>query len=448
MWENISALQSTGGANRRFLLADFTVTHNTAAFLFPLISLLLHSGLGGGGVSGVMGFGKNKRYAPSGLILAPTRELASQIHEEAVKFTRGTSLHPVVVYGGQDIRHQFRELDRGCDILVATPGRLMDFLERGRVTLSQVGYLVFDEADRMLDMGFEPQIRSIVQGGNMPQQHRQTLMFSATFPKEIQRLAQDFLYSYLFIAIGRVGSSSDLITQRVEYCEDEDKDKALLRLLPQCQGLTLIFVERKRTADMLESLPLSPSLLRHFHSRGPLSAREGVGPRSLQGRQMSLPRGHRRRCAWPRHPPRVGCHQLRYAQLHRRLRPSHWKDGEMWKDRHCHLLRQQGQSRNHQRPARHAERKQAGSPSVARAVVERQAEGEGEEEEEEEVGRVEVGAKEDGVRETSDRDSLEAEAEGEGGAEEFSAEEGEERRPWGWTSAWEWGTWEWDWGWK
>ena len=274
-----------GGANRRLLLADYTVTHNTAAFLFPLISMLLHSGLGAGGVSGLLGYGKQRRYAPSGLILAPTRELASQIGEEAVKFCSGSSLHAVVVYGGQDIRQQFRELDRGCDILVATPGRLMDFLERGRVSLSQVGYLVFDEADRMLDMGFEPQIRQIVHGHDMHEQ-RQTLMFSATFPREIQRLAADFLQHYAFIAVGRVGSSSDLIVQQLEYVEEEDKQAALMRQLPRCKGLTLIFVERKRTADLLES----------FLSRQRLAVTSIHGDRSQHERETALAHFRASRC--------------------------------------------------------------------------------------------------------------------------------------------------------
>ena len=274
-----------GGANRRLLLEDWTVTHNTAAFLFPLISMLLHSGLGAGPISGILGYGKQRRYAPSGLILAPTRELASQIHEEAVKFCSGSSLHAVVVYGGQDIRHQFRELDRGCDILVATPGRLMDFLERGRISLSQVGYLVFDEADRMLDMGFEPQIRQIVQGHDL-HEARQTLMFSATFPREIQRLAADFLYNWAFIAVGRVGSSSDCIVQQVEYVEEEDKQQALVRLLPHCRGLTLIFVERKRTADTLES----------FLSRQRLSVTSIHGDRSQMERETALAHFRASRC--------------------------------------------------------------------------------------------------------------------------------------------------------
>ena len=91
------------------------------------------------------GMGRNRRYCPVGLILAPTRELATQIHAESLKLTYCTSIHCVVVYGGMDIRQQFRELDRGCDVVVGTPGRLMDFVERGRISLAQISYLCLDE---------------------------------------------------------------------------------------------------------------------------------------------------------------------------------------------------------------------------------------------------------------------------------------------------------------
>ncbi len=123
-----------------------------------------------------------------------------------------------MVYGGVDIYGQMRELDRGCDLLVATPGRLIDLLTKGKVSLSMIQYFVLDEADRMLDMGFVPAVREIVERWSMPTAGRQTLMFSATFPKEIQKLAGDFLANYIFIAIGRVGSSSELIKQSVRDC--------------------------------------------------------------------------------------------------------------------------------------------------------------------------------------------------------------------------------------
>jgi superfamily II DNA/RNA helicase len=158
------------------------------------------------------------------------------------------------VYGGADIKAQMRDLDAGCHILVATPGRLIDLFERGKLGLKNVQYLVLDEADRMLDMGFEPQIRDIVERKDMPPVgHRQTMMFSATFPKEIQHLARDFLNNYIFLAVGRVGSTSVMITQRLEWVEEHEKRLFLLDLLrTDPSALTLVFVETKRGADELE----------------------------------------------------------------------------------------------------------------------------------------------------------------------------------------------------
>lgn len=195
-------------------------------------------------------------------MLAPTRELVSQIHEEARKFAYRSWVRTAVVYGGADISMQLKQIERGCDLLVATPGRLVDLIERGRISLASIKYLVLDEADRMLDMGFEPQIRRIVQGEDMPDvQDRQTLMFSATFPRDIQMLARDFLKDYIFLSVGRVGSTSENITQRVEYVEDEDKRSVLLDVLASNPGsLTLIFVETKRMADMLSDFLMDSNL--------------------------------------------------------------------------------------------------------------------------------------------------------------------------------------------
>lgn len=245
-------------ANGRDLMACAqTGSGKTGGFLFPIMSAAFSKGpLPTAGMNAQNGGGYGRRKAfPTALILAPTRELVSQIHEEARKFAYRSWVRPAVVYGGADIGQQLRQIESGCDLLSATPGRLVDLIERGRISLSNIRYLVLDEADRMLDMGFEPQIRRIVTGGDMPGVHdRQTLMFSATFPRDIQMLAKDFLKDYIFLSVGRVGSTSENITQKVEYVEDADKRSVLLDVLTSMPkgGLTLVFVETKRMADMLE----------------------------------------------------------------------------------------------------------------------------------------------------------------------------------------------------
>ncbi|KOC63923.1 ATP-dependent RNA helicase bel, partial [Habropoda laboriosa] len=235
-----------------------TGSGKTAAFLVPILNQIYESGPRPP-PQHVNASGKRKQY-PLGLVLAPTRELATQIYDEARKFAYRSRMRPAVVYGGSNIVDQMRELDRGCHLLVATPGRLVDMLGRGKIGLHNCRYLVLDEADRMLDMGFEPQIRRIVQEDTMPPTgERQTLMFSATFPKEIQMLARDFLSNYIFLAVGRVGSTSENITQKIVWVEEHDKRSYLLDLLqsskfsdPSAESLTLVFVETKKGADMLE----------------------------------------------------------------------------------------------------------------------------------------------------------------------------------------------------
>lgn len=231
-----------------------TGSGKTGGFLFPILSQAFINGPSTPPhhAGGAMGY-RARKALPTSLILAPTRELVSQIYEEARKFAYRSWVRPCVVYGGADIGTQLRSMERGCDLLVATPGRLVDLIERGRISLGNIKYLVLDEADRMLDMGFEPQIRRIVEGEDMPPvQGRQTLMFSATFPRDIQMLARDFLKDYVFLSVGRVGSTSENITQKVEYVEDSDKRSILLDILhTHGAGLTLIFVETKRMADSL-----------------------------------------------------------------------------------------------------------------------------------------------------------------------------------------------------
>lgn len=234
-----------------------TGSGKTAAFLVPILNQIYESGPRPPPPHGSSG--KRKQY-PLGLVLAPTRELATQIYDEARKFAYRSRMRPAVVYGGSNICDQMRELDRGCHLLVATPGRLVDMLRRDKIGLHNCRYLVLDEADRMLDMGFEPQIRRIVQEDTMPPTgERQTLMFSATFPKEIQILARDFLSNYIFLAVGRVGSTSENITQKIVWVEEQEKRSYLLDLLqasnftdPSAESLTLVFVETKKGADTLE----------------------------------------------------------------------------------------------------------------------------------------------------------------------------------------------------
>ncbi|KAI8073453.1 P-loop containing nucleoside triphosphate hydrolase protein [Gilbertella persicaria] len=262
--------------NHRDLMACAqTGSGKTAGFLFPILSSMFEKGPTTTGI-----YRPHKAY-PEALVLAPTRELASQIFEEAKKFAYRSWVRPCVAYGGADIGQQLRQISYGCDVLVATPGRLVDLIERARISLAKVRFLILDEADRMLDMGFEPQIRRIVQGEDMPDaNHRQTLMFSATFPKNIQILAHDFLKDYIFLSVGRVGATSENITQKFEYVEDQDKRSVLLDILssaPQ-KGLTLIFVETKRMADTLSDFLI--------HQRFPVTSIHG--DRSQRERENAL----------------------------------------------------------------------------------------------------------------------------------------------------------------
>ena len=239
-----------GLADRDLMACAQTGSGKTAGFLFPTIVSMLRQGA----PELPPGHTPRKVY-PMALVLAPTRELASQIFDEAQKFCYCTGVRPVVIYGGAEVRNQLRELERGCDLLVATPGRLVDLIERDRISLESIRFLILDEADRMLDMGFEPQIRRIVEQEGMPTD-RQTFMFSATFPRDIQRLAADFMKDYIFLAVGRVGSASKDVIQKIEYVEMHDKIHFLVTFLSQCDdsGLILIFVERKRDADYLEGV--------------------------------------------------------------------------------------------------------------------------------------------------------------------------------------------------
>ncbi|KAH8383802.1 hypothetical protein KR009_010621 [Drosophila setifemur] len=246
-------------SGRDLMACAQTGSGKTAAFLVPILNQMYEHGHSQPPQSNRQ-YSRRKQY-PLGLVLAPTRELATQIFEEAKKFAYRSRMRPAVLYGGNNTSEQMRELDRGCHLIVATPGRLEDMITRGKVGLENIRFLVLDEADRMLDMGFEPQIRRIVEQLNMPPTgQRQTLMFSATFPKQIQELASDFLSNYIFLAVGRVGSTSENITQTILWVYEQDKRSYLLDLLSSIrdgpeyskESLTLIFVETKKGADSLE----------------------------------------------------------------------------------------------------------------------------------------------------------------------------------------------------
>uniref|UniRef100_A0A7N8WWB2 RNA helicase n=1 Tax=Mastacembelus armatus TaxID=205130 RepID=A0A7N8WWB2_9TELE len=190
---------------------------------------------------------------PICLVLAPTRELAQQVQQVAAEYGRASRLKSTCIYGGAPKGPQIRDLERGVEICIATPGRLIDFLEAGKTNLRRCTYLVLDEADRMLDMGFEPQIRKIV---DQIRPDRQTLMWSATWPKEVRQLAEDFLKEYVQINIGALQlSANHNILQIVDVCNDGEKENKLIRLLEEImsekENKTIIFVETKRRCDDL-----------------------------------------------------------------------------------------------------------------------------------------------------------------------------------------------------
>lgn len=192
---------------------------------------------------------------PIALVLAPTRELAQQIQQVATEFGSTSYVRNTCIFGGAPKGPQMRDLERGVEIVIATPGRLIDFLERGTTNLERCTYLVLDEADRMLDMGFEPQIRKIVE---QIRPDRQTLMWSATWPKEVKKLASDFLNEYVQINIGSLQlSANHNILQIVDVCQEHEKEPKLNQLLQEIGNEAepgakiIIFVETKRKVEAI-----------------------------------------------------------------------------------------------------------------------------------------------------------------------------------------------------
>ena len=220
-----------------------TGSGKTAAYLLPIMTNILHDGIESSSFMPIQ--------TPQALVLAPTRELAMQIHEECRKFSNGSMIKSAILYGGVDFGWQISKLTQGCNIIVATPGRLLDALEKNKISLEKVKYFVLDEADRMLDAGFEKDIRSIIEKGKVQaKSERVNLMFSATFPKEIQQLAQDFLNEYIFLAIGEVGGANSDVEQIIHQVPKFNKRDKCVEILTEIGNeKAMIFLKFKKDTD-------------------------------------------------------------------------------------------------------------------------------------------------------------------------------------------------------
>jgi len=226
-----------------------TGTGKTASFTLPMIDVLAE--------------GQGRAKMPRSLILSPTRELAAQIAENFQKYTRNHSLKMALLIGGESMRDQEDALNKGVDVLIATPGRMLDLFDRGAIILNDVKIFVIDEADRMLDMGFIPDIETIV--SKLPK-NRQTLMFSATMPDEIRKLADKFLDNPKEITVAPPSSTASTVEHRVLHCGPREKRNNLRTLLEQDPPESaIIFCNRKRDIGVLVR-----SLKRHGYSAGEL----------------------------------------------------------------------------------------------------------------------------------------------------------------------------------
>lgn len=215
-----------------------TGTGKTAAFVLPMLTLLEK--------------GRARARMPRTLILTPTRELAAQIEENFIKYGKNTKLTVALLIGGVSFEEQLRKLNRGADVLIATPGRLLDHFERGKLLLTGVEVFVIDEADRMLDMGFIPDMERI---SSLIPFTRQTLFFSATMPKEIQGLADKFLSNPVRVEVARAATTAKTVTQRLVAATGEpwDKREKLRELINGAEELknAIIFCNRKKDVSEL-----------------------------------------------------------------------------------------------------------------------------------------------------------------------------------------------------
>jgi ATP-dependent RNA helicase RhlE len=217
-----------------------TGTGKTAAFALPILQKLLPFASSSTSPA---------KHPIRALVLTPTRELAIQVEESVKVYAKHTPLKSLVVFGGVDIKTQTPHLKTGVEILVATPGRLLDHVEQKTLNLGQVQILVLDEADRMLDMGFMPDLKRIL--ALLPKQ-RQNLMFSATFSNEIKKLADDFLTNPTLIEVARSNATAENVTQKVYLVEQSKKQALLTQLLKETDSQqVIIFTKTKLTASRL-----------------------------------------------------------------------------------------------------------------------------------------------------------------------------------------------------
>src|SRR5207248_674966 len=220
-----------------------TGTGKTAGFTLPIVQNLITTPLAGADGEPL--------HRPRVLILTPTRELAAQVEASFRKYGKYTSLRVVPIYGGVGIEPQSKALRRGVDVVVATPGRLLDHMERGNVGFDDLEVLVLDEADRMLDMGFAPQLNRIVR--EVPP-YRQTLLFSATMPPEVEALARKYLRKPLVVQVGRRSETASGVTHAVYPVAHSKKTDLLVALLKNFEmESVLIFTRTKHGADRVVS---------------------------------------------------------------------------------------------------------------------------------------------------------------------------------------------------
>ncbi len=227
-------------AGRDVMGAAQTGTGKTAAFTLPLLQRMMNHENASASPA---------RHPVRALVLTPTRELAVQVAENVAKYAKRSTLRSMVVFGGVDMKPQTAELKAGVEVLIATPGRLLDHIEAKHCALHQVEYVVLDEADRMLDIGFLPDLQRIL--SYLPKQ-RQTLLFSATFSPEIRRLAQSYLQDPVTVEVARPNATATNVEQHFYSVADEDKRRAVCQTLRQRSiRQALIFVNSKLGAARL-----------------------------------------------------------------------------------------------------------------------------------------------------------------------------------------------------